>query len=97
MRIGKGWKRRSKKFSLKKFLENPFVVERAEFVGPVVGRHLMGKASLAIFFSLLGIVIYVAMRFKNWIWGVSGVFALAHDVFLATGSWPSPGGKFPSR
>ncbi|MBL8022719.1 MAG: protein translocase subunit SecF [Elusimicrobia bacterium] len=69
----------------KSFTENPFVIERAEFVGPVVGRHLLGKASLAIFFSLLGIVIYVAVRFRNWVWGVSGVFALMHDVFLATG------------
>jgi preprotein translocase subunit SecF len=69
----------------KSFPENPFVIERAEFVGPVVGRHLLGKASLAIFFSLLGIVIYVAVRFRNWVWGVSGVFALMHDVFLATG------------
>ena len=60
----------------KSFPGNAFVIERAEFVGPVVGRHLMGKASLAIIFSLLGIVIYVAIRFKNWVWGVSGVFAL---------------------
>ena len=70
---------------VKSFPNNPFVIERAEFVGPVVGRHLMGKASLAILFSLLGIVVYVAIRFKNWIWGVSGVFALIHDVFIATG------------
>jgi preprotein translocase SecF subunit len=69
----------------KSFADNPFVIERAEFVGPVVGRHLLGKASLAIFFSLLGIVVYVAIRFRNWVWGVSGVFALMHDVFLATG------------
>jgi preprotein translocase subunit SecF len=34
-----------KEIFAQKFLENPFVVERAEFVGPVVGRHLMGKAS----------------------------------------------------
>lgn len=74
-----------KEIFAQKFLDNPFVVERAEFVGPVVGRHLMGKASLAIFFSMLGIVIYVAVRFKNWIWGVSGVFALVHDVFLSAG------------
>jgi preprotein translocase subunit SecF len=67
------------------FPENPFVEERAEFVGPVVGQKLKVKAALAIFFSLLGIVIYVAFRFRNWIWGVSGVLALAHDVFLAVG------------
>ncbi|MBK8575597.1 MAG: protein translocase subunit SecF [Elusimicrobia bacterium] len=76
---------RLKEGVLKSFPNNPFIIERAEFVGPVVGRHLMGKASMAILFSLLGIVIYVAIRFKNWIWGVSGVFALIHDVVIATG------------
>lgn len=67
------------------FPDNPFVFERVEFVGPVVGKNLLGKAFLAILFSFFGIVIYVAIRFKNWIWGVSGVFALVHDVFIATG------------
>ncbi|MBI4396866.1 MAG: protein translocase subunit SecF [Elusimicrobia bacterium] len=69
----------------KAFAENPFEIERVEFVGPVVGRHLMKQAFLAVVFSLLGIVLYVAFRFKNWIWGVSGVFALAHDVFITVG------------
>jgi preprotein translocase SecF subunit len=67
------------------FPDNPFVFERVEFVGPVVGRSLLGKALMAIFFSFFGIVLYVAFRFKNWIWGFAGVFALVHDVFLATG------------
>lgn len=80
-----GVETRLKEGFVKSFPNNPFVIERAEFVGPVVGRHLMGKASLAILFSLMGIVVYVAFRFKNWIWGVSGVFALVHDVFIATG------------
>lgn len=70
---------------VKNFPANPFVFERVEFVGPVVGKNLLGKAFLAILFSFFGIVIYVAIRFKNWIWGVSGVFALVHDVFIATG------------
>lgn len=69
----------------KNFSANPFVFERVEFVGPVVGRNLLEKAFMAILFSFLGIVVYVAFRFKNWIWGVSGVFALVHDVFIATG------------
>lgn len=69
----------------KAYPDNPFIEERAEFVGPVVGAHLKVKAGLAILFSLLGIVVYVAFRFRNWIWGFSGVFALAHDVFLALG------------
>lgn len=69
----------------KSFPDNPFQLGRAEFVGPVIGRYLVKQSFFAFFFSMLGIVIYVAFRFKNWIWGVSGVFALVHDVFLAVG------------
>lgn len=45
----------------------------------------MGKALWAIVLSMLGIIVYVAFRFRNWIWGASGVIALIHDVFLALG------------
>jgi preprotein translocase subunit SecF len=69
----------------KGFPDNPFTIERVEFVGPVVGRHLIKQAFFAILFSMLGIVAYVAFRFKNWIWGISGVLALVHDVFLTIG------------
>jgi len=66
----------------KAFADNPFTVERVEFVGPVVGKHLIRQAFLAIIFSMAGIAVYVGIRFKNWIWGVSGVLALLHDVFF---------------
>lgn len=69
----------------KVFPDNPFEVERVEFVGPVVGRHLVNQAVLAIFFSMLGIALYVAFRFRNLVWGVSGVIALVHDVAIAVG------------
>ncbi len=59
--------------------------DRIEFVGPVIGKKLAFDALKAIFGSLLVIVVYVAIRFKNWIWGVVGVLALAHDVFITFG------------
>lgn len=59
--------------------------ERIEFVGPVIGKKLVFDAYKAIFGSLFVIVIYVAFRFKNWIWGLVGVLALAHDVFITFG------------
>ncbi len=69
----------------KSFSGNAFTLDRVDFVGPVVGRHLMRQAFMAFIFSLLGIIVYVAFRFKSWIWGGAGVVALAHDVFLALG------------
>lgn len=70
---------------MKSFPGNAFTLDRVDFVGPVVGRHLMKQSFMAFAFSMLGIIIYVAFRFKNWIWGGAGVFALCHDVFLALG------------
>lgn len=58
---------------------------RNEYVGPTIGKHLTKKALYAIIFSLIGIIIYVAVRFHSSIWGVAGVIALAHDVLLTLG------------
>ncbi len=62
-----------------------YEVIRTEYVGPTIGKHLTKKALYAIIFSLLGIIIYVGIRFGSSVWGVAGVIALAHDVFLTIG------------
>jgi len=62
-----------------------FTVERMEYVGPAVGRDLAKKALWALVLSFFGIIIYVAFRFSNPIWGTMGVVALLHDVFIALG------------
>jgi len=59
--------------------------DRVEYVGPVVGRYLKRQAFFAIIFSLLGIIVYVGFRFKSFVWGASGVLALAHDVWIVLG------------
>ena len=60
-----------------------FIEEKRDYVGPVVGRDLAKKALFAIVLSLFGIIIYVAFRFSNPIWGIAGVIGLMHDVFVA--------------
>lgn len=62
-----------------------YEIIRREFVGPTIGKYLTRKAFLAILFSLAGIIIYVAIRFGSSIWGIAGVIALVHDVFLTIG------------
>lgn len=62
-----------------------YEIIRIEYVGPTIGKHLTKKALYAIIFSLLGIIIYVGFRFGSSVWGVAGVVALAHDVFLTLG------------
>lgn len=60
-------------------------VLRIEKVGPIAGRHLKTKAMQALIWSLVGILIYVAFRFRHFNFAVAGVVALFHDVLLALG------------
>jgi len=60
----------------------PLGVER---IGPAVGKILRRKATLAVIFSLLGILIYIAFRFKHFDFAFAGVIALFHDVLITLG------------
>jgi len=64
-----------------RFPDNNIVVDRTEYVGPSVGKHLAKQATYAFIFVFLGIIVYVAFRFKSGLWGFTGVLALVHDVF----------------
>lgn len=60
-------------------------VDRKEFVGPSVGKHLKRQALTAITLALLAIIGYVAFRFDNPLWGAAGVAAIVHDVLITAG------------
>ena len=60
-------------------------VDRKEYVGPSVGKHLKRQALTAITLALLAIIGYVAFRFDNPLWGAAGVAAIAHDVLITAG------------
>ncbi|MBI4356206.1 MAG: protein translocase subunit SecD [Candidatus Omnitrophica bacterium] len=62
-----------------------YEVRRIEHVGPAVGQHLRRQAGLSLGWALLGILVYVAFRFRQWDFGLAGVIALMHDVFVAVG------------
>lgn len=68
-----------------KFAGSDPVVERAESVGPAVGRALANQALSAIFWALVLIIIYVAFRFRSMLWGVCSIVALLHDVLSVVG------------
>jgi preprotein translocase subunit SecF len=59
-------------------------LRRVEFVGPQVGEQLREQGGLAVLFSLIGILIYVALRFE-WRFAVGAVAALVHDVLFTVG------------
>jgi len=62
-----------------------FTVERVEAVGPKVGKDLQKKALLAIFYSLIGILIYITLRFE-FKFGVAAIIATAHDTIVVVGA-----------
>lgn len=67
------------------FPDNSFEERRVEQVGPAVGKELRNKAIWAIFWAIMGILIYVGFRFKHFDFGTAGVIALFHDVFVCIG------------
>jgi len=58
-----------------------FALLGAESVGPAVGADLQNKARAAIGFSLLGMLIYIWLRFQLP-FGIGAVAALFHDVLI---------------
>ncbi len=62
-----------------------FEVRRVEVVGPKVGKDLTTKAILAIVFSWVAMLIYIAWRFE-FRYGVGGIAALVHDIIITVGA-----------
>lgn len=62
----------------------PTEVRRVEFVGPQIGDQLRKTAMLAVFFALMGTLLYITMRFE-FRYGVGAIMALCHDVILTLG------------
>ena len=59
-------------------------MRRQEFVGPQVGEELTEDGGLAMIYALIGILIYVALRFE-YRFAIGSVAALAHDVIITLG------------
>lgn len=57
---------------------------RVEFVGPQVGKELTEDGGLAMIYALIGILIYVSVRFE-YRFAIGSVAALVHDVTVTLG------------
>jgi preprotein translocase subunit SecF len=60
-------------------------IRRVEFVGPQVGRDLQVQALYAVLFGLVGVLVYIAIRF-DLKGGVAAVVAVFHDVLVSVGA-----------
>jgi len=57
----------------------------SDLIGAGVAERLRNDALLALLLSFIGIVIYVAFRFRSYAMGFSAVLCLVHDVIIALG------------
>ena len=62
----------------------PLSVRSQSYIFPAVGEELMAKARLAIFLSLVMMLLYIWMRFQLQ-WGLAAVLALTHDTVITLG------------
>jgi preprotein translocase subunit SecF len=63
---------------------NPVELRRVEFVGPQVGEELAIDGLIALIFVIVGIMIYLAIRFE-WKFAVAAIVANLHDVVIILG------------
>ena len=70
--------------ALQQGVEGEVVMRRVEFVGPQVGDELKEQGILAVVYALIGIFLYVMMRFQ-WRFSVGAVTALVHDIIITMG------------
>ncbi len=62
----------------------PLTLKRSEFVGPSVGAELVQNGLIALGMTILGIMIYLSIRFE-WKYAVAGIIANLHDVIIILG------------
>ena len=62
----------------------PVQQKSVEFVGPQVGRELAVDGAKALAFVVIGIMIYLAIRFE-WKFAVAAIIANLHDVIIILG------------
>lgn len=62
-----------------------FEIRRVDIVGAKVGSELREKGIMALTLAVVGILIYVAIRFE-WRFALASVIALFHDLTIAVGA-----------
>jgi preprotein translocase subunit SecF len=63
---------------------NEAQLRRVEFVGPQIGGELAKDGVIALTFVIVGIMIYLALRFE-WKFAVAAIVANLHDVVIILG------------
>jgi len=57
----------------------------SQVVGPSISRDIENHAFYAIAFSLLGIFLYILIRFRRWQFALGAIISLFHDTLMVMG------------
>jgi SecD/SecF fusion protein len=57
-------------------------IQNSQKVDPTISDDIKRSAFYALFFALIAIFIYVAIRFRKWQYGLGGVTSLFHDSLI---------------
>ncbi len=75
-----------KKFSTDTETDDKLIgILSSQKVGPTIADDIRNRSVMAVFFALIVIFIYIAIRFKRWQFGLAGVIALFHDTIITIG------------
>lgn len=71
---------------------------RVDYINSSVSKELKSKSLWAIFFAVVGIMLYIAWAFRkvsypvaSWKYGVGAVIALVHDILITAGVFSALG------
>jgi len=76
------------------FGKDAFEIQRVEYVGPKVGKELQRKGVLALFYAMIGLLVYISWRFESLKFAFGAIAALLHDVILTVGAFTITGREF---
>jgi len=69
---------------LRKASGQEITIKQSEYVGPHVGEELLNSGGIGLLVAILGVFLYVAMRFQ-FKFALGSILALMHDVVLILG------------
>ena len=76
-------------------VDNPNGIVSSDKVGPTIANDMKRDAIIAVIIALFVIFAYIAIRFKNWTWGLGGVTSLAHTAVIVIGFFSLFSGILP--
>ena len=67
---------------------NPEIgIMQSQKVGPAIADDITSAAFIAVICALIGIFLYILLRFRNFAYSVGSIAALAHDTILVLGAY----------